>query len=170
MSDATRLRPIEADDLPQLLKFMYDAEAAGELQWFGYRVDRARTLEERWKLDGLIGAEQSYLAVAEGNDLAGWVTWLPVPRSSGAIEIGAALFPEFRGRGLGTDAQRRLVDYLFATSTVRRLQAGTEVANVAEQRALEKVGFTREGVLRGLNFRLGEWRDSVIYGLLRGDL
>lgn len=169
VSGAIRLRPVEAADLPQLSRFMHDAEATGEWQWFGYRVDRARELEQRWHADGLIGDERSFLAVQEGDGLAGWVTWLSVARSTGAIEIGIALFPDFRGRGVGTEAQRELVDYLFATTTVHRLQAGTEVGNVAEQRALEKVGFTREGVLRGLNFRAGEWRDSVIYGLLRGD-
>jgi RimJ/RimL family protein N-acetyltransferase len=37
------------------------------------------------------------------------------------------------------------------------------------QRALERVGFSREGVLRGYGFRDGKWRDGVIYGLLRDD-
>jgi RimJ/RimL family protein N-acetyltransferase len=86
-----------------------------------------------------------------------------------ALEIGVALFPEHRGRGIGTEAQRQLVDYLFATTPVHRIQAGTEAGNVAERRALERVGFRREGVQRGLYFRDGEWRDSVMYGLLRGD-
>ena len=87
----------------------------------------------------------------------------------GNVEIGIWLFVEHRGRGIGTEAQRQLVDYLFATTPVHRLQAGTEVANVAEQRALEKVGFKREGVARGVHFRDGEWRDGVLYGLLRDD-
>jgi RimJ/RimL family protein N-acetyltransferase len=79
------------------------------------------------------------------------------------------LFPEHRGRGIGTEAQRQLVDYLFLTTPVHRLHAGTEVDNIAEQRALEKVGSRREGVARGLYFRDGAWRDSVMYGLLRDD-
>lgn len=39
------------------------------------------------------------------------------------------------------------------------MQAGTELDNTAEQRALEKTGFTREWVLRGYAFRGGRWRD-----------
>lgn len=111
----------------------------------------------------------SFLAVVvEDGMFAGCVTWRPVG-STGNYEIGIGLFPEHRGRGLGTAAQRQLVDYLFSTTTANRLQAGTEIDNVAEQRSLERVGFRREGVQRGLYFRSGSWRDSVMYGLLRDE-
>ena len=164
-----RLRPVEEVDLARLMTFLYDAEAASEWLWVGYRMDQARRVERRWHDDGLIGGDQSYLSVLADGELAGWVTWLPVHRSSGAVEVGIALFPEHRGRGIGTTAQRLLVEYLFATTTANRLQALTELDNTAEQKALEKSGFTREGVLHGLIFRAGAWRDSVIYGLTRDD-
>jgi RimJ/RimL family protein N-acetyltransferase len=48
-----------------------------------------------------------------------------------------------------------------------RIEAYTEVENIAEQRALEKAGFEREGVLRQTIFRAGKWRDSVVYALIR---
>ena len=41
--------------------------------------------------------------------------------------------------------------------------------NLAEQRALERAGFTREGVLRQAQFRDGGFRDMVLYSRLRGD-
>jgi RimJ/RimL family protein N-acetyltransferase len=42
--------------------------------------------------------------------------------------------------------------------------------NVAEQRALDKAGFTKEGVLRGIAFRDGRWRDGLRYSVLRDDV
>jgi hypothetical protein len=42
-----------------------------------------------------------------------------------------------------------------------RLQAITDVENLAEQRVLERIGFHREGVMRGLAFIGGRWRDGV---------
>ena len=72
-------------------------------------------------------------------------------------------------RGVGTAAQRLLADYLFATTPANRLEATTEVDNVAEQRALEKAGFVREGVLRGRGFLRGRWRDGMMYARLRDD-
>lgn len=88
----------------------------------------------------------------------------------GVGEIGIVLVPEHRGTGAGTAAQRMLVEHLFATTTVHRLWAGTQTDNLAEQHALEKAGFQREGLLRGSVFRDGQWRDSYVYGLLRTDL
>ena len=79
--------------------------------------------------------------------------------------------PEARGRGIGTAAQRLLAEHLFATTSVHRVEAGTDVTNVAEQRALEKAGFTREGVLRGAQYRAdGSHHDLVSYAVLRTDL
>jgi RimJ/RimL family protein N-acetyltransferase len=169
MSRALRLRPIEEDELSELVRLLWDPEAPGEHQWFGFRMDAVKDFERRWRDDGLIGKESSFLAVGlDDGTCAGWVTWRAVG-AFGNFEIGIALFSEHRGHGTGTEAQRQLVDYLFSTTTANRLQAGTEVENLAEQRALQRVGFRREGVQRGLYFRAGQWRDSVMYGLLRDD-
>ncbi len=165
-----RLRPIVEAELADLLRLIWAPDAPGEYQWFGFRMDTAHQLERRWHEDGLVGDESSYLAVELGDGAcAGWVNWRRVGAPT-KLEIGIALFPEHRGHGIGTEAQRQLVSYLFATTPVHRLQAGTEVGNVAEQRALECVGFRREGVHRGVYFRDGHWRDSVMYGLLREDV
>ena len=85
------------------------------------------------------------------------------------MSIGCTLLPQYRGHGYGTVAQRLLVEYLFATFPINRVEAITDIENVAEQRSLEKVGFTREGVLRGVAWRIGAWRDMVSYSRLRGD-
>jgi RimJ/RimL family protein N-acetyltransferase len=62
----------------------------------------------------------------------------------GCLEIGALLFPEHRRHGVGTAAQRLLTEYLLATTLANRIQAITNVDNLAEQRALERIGFRRE--------------------------
>jgi RimJ/RimL family protein N-acetyltransferase len=62
------------------------------------------------------------------------------------------------------------VHYLFAHTQVNRVEAVTEVTNFGEQRALEKAGFTREGILRGTTFRQGQWHDQVIYSVLRHEV
>jgi RimJ/RimL family protein N-acetyltransferase len=63
-----------------------------------------------------------------------------------------------------------LARYLFANTTVNRIDANTDVTNIAEQRALEKAGFTREGVLRGAQFRDGSFHDMVLYSILRHEV
>jgi RimJ/RimL family protein N-acetyltransferase len=79
------------------------------------------------------------------------------------------MFPPSRGRGYGTQAHRLITGYLFAHTAVHRIEALTDIANLAEQKALERAGYTREGVARGVAWRDGAWRDGVIYSILRTD-
>jgi RimJ/RimL family protein N-acetyltransferase len=114
------------------------------------------------------------LVVTDGEEhLLGSVSWHPVlygpTPGSTAYDIGISLRPPARGRGHGSRAQRLLADYLFATSPVHRVQASTDVTNEAEQRALERAGYRREGVVRGAQWRRGGYHDLVLYARLRTD-
>lgn len=167
-----RLRPIEEADLAQFARFYVDPEVASDFEWAGFRDPQEA--RRRWEKDSWLSSEHSELAVVVGGEgtFAGIVSWKD--RSLGATkglvyEVGIALWPEHRGHGVGTRAQQLLVDYLFDHTPVHRLEAFTETENLAEQRALEKVGFQREGVAREVFFRAGQWRSSVAYSRLRTD-
>ena len=103
----------------------------------------------------------------------GIVTWIQIPygpnQRSLAWNIGITILPEFRRRGFGAAAQRCLADKLFMTSDANRIVADTDIANIAEQRSLERAGFSREGVARGAQWRQGAWHDRVMYSRLRTD-
>ena len=88
---------------------------------------------------------------------------------SDAWQIGIELVPEARGMGLGAEAQRLLADWLFEATEVSRVEASTDIENVAEQRSLEKAGYVREGVARGSQFRAGSYHDLAYYSRLRSD-
>ena len=92
----------------------------------------------------------------------------PSPMSD-AFQIGIELIPAARGQGLGVEAQRLVADYLFAATHVNRVEASTDIENVAEQRALEKAGYIKEGVARGSQFRASSHHDLVLYSRLRSD-
>lgn len=163
------LRAFEAGDLDFLDRLSSDPEALGPFEWTGIGDPRLR--RRRWEKDGYVGAESTAVAVvlADGT-VAGMASWYARERGvspGSCLEIGMALLPEHRGQGIGTAAHRMLVDYLFHYTTVHRLEAFTEAGNIAEQKVLERVGFTREGVMRETFFRDGAWRDAVVYGLIR---
>jgi RimJ/RimL family protein N-acetyltransferase len=170
MCDHVMLRPVREDDLPVLESLTWDPEIAGEFTQFGW-FDPGMW-RRQWAADQMIGQDAGVLMAVSGDVTAGFVTWRRRPCTPAAYywEIGVGLLPQARGRGLGTEAQRLLARYLFAHTPVNRVEARTETGNVAEQRALEKAGFTREGVVRGCGWRDGTWRDGVIYGLIRADL
>jgi RimJ/RimL family protein N-acetyltransferase len=105
--------------------------------------------------------------------MRGSVSWFTVQHGPAAacraLNVGIAPFPEYRGRGYGTRAQRLLSDYLVGTRLIERVEAATDVKNFAEQRALEKAGFSRESIMRHAQFRDGPWRDIMLYSRLRSD-
>jgi RimJ/RimL family protein N-acetyltransferase len=86
---------------------------------------------------------------------------------SGRIEIGYALTPDQMGKGYGTEAAQILVDYLFLSKDIMRIQATTDTRNKPSQRVLEKCGFKREGTIRKAGYVKGQWQDDYLYSILR---
>jgi RimJ/RimL family protein N-acetyltransferase len=179
MDDQVVLAPVLEGDLATLEAMVNDPELTGPHEWFGW--SDPHLYRHRWVENGLLSSLGGTLMVRraslagktpDGADALGFVNWrhIPVTQISHCWEIGIILGPQARGHGVGTLAQRLLVRYLFAHSLVNRIQATTEISNLAEQRALEGAGFTREGVLRGCGFRDGQWRDGVLYSILRAEV
>jgi RimJ/RimL family protein N-acetyltransferase len=170
MDDPVRLRPVTEEDVTVIERLTNDPDGTGEHEWHGWHDPHV--WGHRWAENGLLGSAGGTLMIVRGAGPVGFVSWRQV--GTGPIsycwEIGIAVAPEARGQGVGTQAQREIVRYLFRHTQVNRIQAGTEITNVAEQRALEKAGFTREGVLRGAGFRDGRWRDGVLYSVLRDEV
>lgn len=109
-----------------------------------------------------------------GAAVAGALSWhletYGATQGSFAWNIGIGLTEACRGHGVGTVAQRLLAEWLLASSPLDRVEASTDVENVAEQRSLEKAGFVREGVLRQAQARADGQHDLYSYSLLRSDL
>ncbi len=169
MDDDVALRPVAEADLAIVERLTQDPASTGEFAWLGW--SKLTRFRQWWAENRLISDDHGILIVARGADRLGFVSWYKVSTTPGYYywNIGIALLPEARGKGYGTLAQRMLARYLFAHTTVQRIEAATETGNVAEQRALEKAGFTREGVHRSTGWRDGAYRDGVWYSMLRTD-
>ncbi|HET7530599.1 MAG TPA: GNAT family protein [Mycobacteriales bacterium] len=167
----TELRPIRVEDLDVITRWKTDPDYGSEFQWLGF--GSTRRFRERVANDDVIDDEGGALAVVDGDELLGDVSWHKQQTNalteSFCWNFGIVLRPEARGKGHGSRAQRLLADYLFLHTTVNRVEASTDIDNVAEQRSLEKADFTREGVLRGWQWRQGAWRDMVLFSKLRGE-
>ncbi|MEV3991630.1 GNAT family protein [Streptomyces sp. NPDC049837] len=170
MPDEVTLRPVTADDLDLFEREFSGPEGVGTHVWSGFQP--TADLRRRFAENGLLGPDGGVLSVAEGDMTVGRVKWWPGPWGPDALacwNLAIGLVPAARGRGTGTRAQRLLAEYLFDHTRAERVQAWTDRANLAEQRALEKAGFVREGVLRSAVWRGGQWHDSVLFSLLRAE-
>ena len=168
-----RLRDVTLEDADVLDAWAADPALLGGFNDFG--MPREPTPREvlakgplRNERNGALIVER----VADGVPIGsvGWhrVSYGPNPPSA-AWNFGIDLIPEARGQGFGSEAQRLLAAWLFEHTDAHRVEASTDIENVAEQRALEKAGFTREGIARGAQFRAGRYRDLVTYARLRAD-
>lgn len=81
-------------------------------------------------------------------------------------EIGFTLATAYQGRGYAGEAVRAVLDHLFRVRGLHKVTAETDARNAASARLLERVGFTREGVLRSHTWIKNEWTDDALYGLL----
>ena len=168
-----RLRDVTLADADLLDAWAKDPEARGEFNDFGLEPSPAN---REALANGPLRNERNGELIIEriiDAEPIGSVSWHQVRygpnEGSHAWNMGISLLPAARGQGFGSEAQRLLADYLFATTAVDRVEASTDVDNIAEQRALEKAGFVREGVIRGAQYRPGGRHDLVNYARLRSN-
>jgi RimJ/RimL family protein N-acetyltransferase len=85
------------------------------------------------------------------------------------VEIGFTVAPACQGQGLGTEAVRAVLDFLFGTLAIHRVAASVDPRNGPSMGLLKRVGMRQEAHFReSLRFR-GEWVDDVVWAVLRGD-
>ena len=171
LASRVRLRPFTLDDCT--IVEANPPESDDSFSFYGFNEPgRLRRQVQSGEAYAKWGALEGRLAVEADGEFVGDVSWHPEhygPIPAPAVNFGIGLIPAARGKGYGTEAQRQLIAYLFDNTTVNRVEASTDVENLAEQRSLEKAGLLREGICRGCHFRGGEYRDMVVYALVRAD-
>jgi RimJ/RimL family protein N-acetyltransferase len=159
------LKVLEKEEIPQFL------ELANRPEFWGlYESPFQRSKAETEKgFDEWRGAKRFFIQKKDGIRIGIITQFEVVPgmASQFGLEIGYAISPEERGKGYTTEAVCLLLDYAFLTTQVVRIQAHTDVRNVASQRILEKVGFTKEGTNRQSYFANGELHDMFVFSILR---
>jgi len=94
------------------------------------------------------------------------------PRHLLLWELGYIINPFYQQCGYGSEAANALVNFGFTELRIHRIQAHCNPDNVASWRLLEKIGFSREGLLRkNIYFRKDQsgnplWMDSFVYAKL----
>jgi RimJ/RimL family protein N-acetyltransferase len=81
-------------------------------------------------------------------------------------ELGYCLASAYWSQGYMSEALTALITFSFGTLKLRRLEADVDPRNENSMRILDKLGFTREGLLRERWNVDGEIQDSAFLGLL----
>lgn len=84
-------------------------------------------------------------------------------------ELGYMVAKEHWNRGYCTEAVRALMAYGFSVLGLSRIQAMHFPRNAASGRVMQKLGMTREGLLRRYVCNRGVFEDLLMYSILRAE-
>ena len=171
--DVVLLRPWREADVPGMVAAFSDPV----MQRFSWRAAPYTETDARDYLaeqeEARLRGDELNFALAGPHDqdvVLGAVSLYEVRLDQGCAAVGYWLAPEARGRGAATQAVRLLAQWAFAELGLARLELTCGPDNEASQRVAGRCGFSREGLLRSHVPFQGARRDSVIYGLLPGEL
>lgn len=109
------------------------------------------------------------LVLKHTNELIGQCMLFSYEPESLRAELGFGIARQHWGNGYIPEAGEALLQYGFATLGLRRVEAEIDPENIASAKTLERLGFTREGLLRQRWQVNGVISDSALYGLLASD-
>jgi RimJ/RimL family protein N-acetyltransferase len=177
-----RLEPLAVEHAPGYLAAAGTGEAAAEVfRWMsppGGAVAQPVTLEDATRhivaaLEARDhGARLAYaqIDVATG-EFAGTTSFYEVNPALQALSIGHTWLGQPWWRtGHNTESKLLMMTFAFETLGAVRVVWHTDIFNTRSQAAIERLGATREGVLRKHRRRYdGSWRDTVQYAMVDDD-
>lgn len=155
------LKVVEKEDLPLLLVWSNDPEFKGRHTPLPAQQSQTEIEKEYYEL----GSEKNWFIIEKKDGTK--IGFIGTHFFAEMLEIGYALIPTERSHGYCTEAVKIMVDYLFLSKNIVRIQAAAHSENKASQKVLEKAGFQREGTERKGIFVYGKWADLYIYSILR---
>jgi len=165
-----RLRIPRDTDSRRLFELASDPEVTRFFSWGPYETEA----DARAWLATLPGRRESgealELAIVDRDDwLIGIIAVLEVSARDRRAVVGIWLGQAYWGTGASAEAEALLAHLVFGPLRMERLAAWVDVRNLRSQRAFERLGYVREGVLRGWHRHGDERRDLVAYAVLRED-
>lgn len=162
------LRWLVTDDVPALAAIFGDPEVC---RYWSHPAlpDLAAASALREHIVGCFVARSLFqwgIAERETNVVIGTCTLAALSSDHGRAEVGFALARAVWGRGYVAEVLPALLGFAFGTLGLHRVEADVDPRNERSIRALERVGFKREGYLHERYIVNGERQDAVLYGLL----
>ncbi len=101
--------------------------------------------------------------------LAGSLGFHDLDTVNQSAAIGYWIGEEFEGRGIVSRCCRVLIDYLFDTMKLNRVQINCNFENIRSRAIPERLGFKLEGIHRQVEFHNGKYGDWAVYAMLNNE-
>ncbi|RIH88322.1 GNAT family N-acetyltransferase [Calidithermus roseus] len=109
-------------------------------------------------------------AIRVGEDFAGRISYVGITEAHRKLEIGTFIVRPYQGTFVNPESKYLMLRHAIEDLGAIRVQFTVDVRNERSQRAMEKLGAVREGVLRKAAITPdGHIRDSVVYSITDDD-
>ncbi|TFG18495.1 MAG: N-acetyltransferase [Promethearchaeota archaeon] len=163
--DNVNLRMMEKNDIPLTHQWHNNLEVSGLYNGVHqYTQTKAEQHFTEAESDPQNTRHSFLIELKDGTKVGSIGAWKD---RSGYYTMGASILPEFRRQGYCSEATMLMIDYLFLSDIIERVQALANVDNVGSRKTLQKAGLKEEGVLRKFAFVYGKWCDFVMLSILR---
>ncbi|GIE87712.1 N-acetyltransferase [Actinoplanes regularis] len=162
------LRRFRASDAPTLSEYRSDPAVARYQSWEApFELDRAETAVRNFAASSpdQPGWFQYAIEHAAERVLIGDVA-VRLHENHKQAEIGFTVATAYQKMGFATEAVSAVLDRLFRLQGLHRVMGECDARNTASAALMERLGFTREGLLRQQTFIKGEWTDDLLFGIL----
>jgi [ribosomal protein S5]-alanine N-acetyltransferase len=173
LSDGTvRLRLLAESDVPAVADACNDPEIARFTTIPSpYSARHAREWIRQANRGLRSGTDlQAVVVNASTGELLGAVGLNGIDPATRRCAAGYWVTADARGRGVATRSLRLLCAHAFAELGIERIEAWIDPDNLPSLKVAERVGFSREGLLRSFMPINGVRRDMLMYSLLPGEL
>ena len=165
------LRKLTNEDLEDMYEYASNEQVTKYVTWATHRnlEDTKRFLDFALKQYESKSVAPWGIEYKENGRLIGtvdFVSWQPKHNSA---ELGYVLSQPYWGKGITTEATKKLIQFGFDHMDLVRIQARCFVENIGSERVMEKVGMTFEGTLRKAMFAKGKHQDLKMYSILKED-
>jgi len=170
-SERLVLRPFTPADAPDVTRYLSEAAVARQTLTVPHPYPEGAAAEfiGRHAADWTAGKRAVWaITMRDDGTLVGAIGLHLVPAHRKA-EVGYWIGVPAWGKGIATEAVRRVIAFGFDDLGLHRLDAQHYVENPASGRVMVKAGMRYEGRLRGVVFRDGVPRDDELYAILRTD-
>ncbi|MDQ3933788.1 MAG: GNAT family N-acetyltransferase [Actinomycetota bacterium] len=163
-----RLRYLVPDDAPALFELASDPEVTEWFSWGPYTHEsEAREFIERLTRQRETG-DRLELGIVRGDDRPiGLTGFSDFSHRDRRATVGTWLGRDHWGSGANRESKALILALGFRHLGLNRVTALAHPDNRRSLRALERIGFWTEGVLRAYHFHRGEPRDTAILRMLR---
>jgi len=164
------LRELRVDDAPTLFSMLSTNETARFISPPPTTIEGFQRFVEWVIREREKGNYLCFAIVPEGmSNAVGLFQVRALEPGFGTAEWGFALGSPFWGSGLFLEGAALVLDFVFQTVGVHRLEARASIVNGRGNGALRKLGAVQEGVLRRSFLRNGEYHDQVLWSVLKED-